>query len=155
MTARPSLASIAEAVARKPRKPRDGNAEARVQARNQRPVYSWVALELPLPPSVNALTFNRKGGRSKTESYDAWLIEAGVLLNQQKPGRIVGPYSLMAAFARPNKSSDLANREKALSDLLVKHGVIEDDRFAESISLRWDHLVPSGAVYVTLREYRQ
>jgi len=39
---------------------------------------------------------------------------------------------------RPDKRRrDLANLEKAISDLLVDHKVIEDDSLIESLSMEW------------------
>lgn len=132
MTARPSIASIAKSLLVTPR-----------------PAASFVALDLPLPPSANALFFNRTGGRAKTKQYYEWLHDAGWALIQQKPGRIAGAYQFIAGFERVNKRSDLSNRCKALEDLLVKHGVIEDDSLAESITLYW--LEGQKGVRVTIR----
>lgn len=61
MTARPSLASIAEAVSRKPRKPRDGNAEARVQA-------ACIAFVRAVAPDCLVFAVPNGGLRSKSEA---------------------------------------------------------------------------------------
>jgi crossover junction endodeoxyribonuclease RusA len=95
-----------------------------------------VILDLPVPPSVNSLYRNLAGrGRVKTARYKSWTVEAGLLLRSQRPRRIKGPYALVIAV--PVKIvPDLGNLEKAVSDLLVAHQVVEDDRHAHSISLR-------------------
>lgn len=130
MTARPSIRAITNNL-----------------AAIQRPVAESVTLWLPMPPSTNALTFNKPGGgRAKTKEYDRWLLDAGWLLVDQKPGRIDGPYTLRADFCRPpgRPRKDLGNYEKAVSDLLVKHGVVLDDAFADRIELAWADLDEPG-----------
>lgn len=104
-----------------------------------------VILDLPSPPPLSALYRNARGpGRVKTRRYEDWQLEAGWELVAQldppdDPDRIVGHYVLTIAMQRPDKRRrDLDNCIKALSDLLVKHGVIEDDSFATEIILRWE-----------------
>jgi crossover junction endodeoxyribonuclease RusA len=107
-------------------------ADARTEARR-------VELSLPFPPSVNALFFNVPGrGRVKTDTYTGWENEAAWLLASQKPGRIVGDYEIEITAFRPDKRRrDLGNLEKGISDLLVSQRVIQDDRFAQKITLQW------------------
>lgn len=81
---------------------------------------------LPFPPSVNGLFFNRKGGRTKTVQYALWQRQAGWELKLQKQKPIKGPVGLMYTY-QDNRKADLGNLEKPVSDLLVKHGLIEDD----------------------------
>ena len=108
-----------------------------------------VEIDLPMPPSVNALFANKPGkGRIKTKAYKAWLEEAGLILNCQRPGRIAGRYSIHIQVRRLPKMSDLANREKATSDLLVKHGVIEDDSLAERVMIEWSDSILGARVFV-------
>ena len=85
--------------------------------------------KLPLPPSVNGLYSNAPGiGRVKSKAYKAWEVEAGLRLNLQRPIRLTGPVALTMVASRPDKRRrDLMNLEKATSDLLVKHQIIEDD----------------------------
>lgn len=86
-------------------------------------------ITIPLPPSLNASYANAKKGRTKTAKAYAWEQLAGYLLNPQKPeamitGEIGVVYSI---YYKDRRKNDIANREKLTSDLLVKHGVIEDD----------------------------
>ena len=99
-------------------------------------VREVVTIDLPVPPSMNGLYFNRAGGgRAKTEDYTNWLTEAGWRLQGQRPGRVSGPYS--ADLELPaNVRGDVSNRFTAASDLLVKHGVVDDDRFEQDIRVR-------------------
>ena len=116
-----------------------------------RRVVDEIEITLPMPPSANRLTRNDDmRGRVKTPEYREWINEAGKRLLQQRPGRIVGYYKIHFQFPRPSRAIrlDLGNREKAASDLLVKHHVISDDSLAEGISLSWGP--PGSDVLVTL-----
>lgn len=104
-----------------------------------------IELRLPSPPSANHLYANAaSGGRFKTEEYEAWLDEAGWRLQEQRPGRIAGPYEIEVQVARPHgkRRADLDNKIKGVSDLLVKHRVLVDDSLAEKITLSW---LPAGS----------
>lgn len=98
-----------------------------------------VEISLPFPPSVNGLFFNAKGaGRVKTQLYNGWISGAGWSLAAQRPRGIIGAYEIEITAYRPDKRRrDLGNLEKAISDLLVSHGVVEDDSLAEKITLQW------------------
>ncbi len=111
-----------------------------------------VTINLPLPPSVNGLFANvskerrekaaAKGkklpGRVRTERYRVWANAAGWELKTQKPGHVEGPYVMALEMRRSDKNKmDLGNTLKAIEDLLVDHGVIEDDGLAERIHLGW------------------
>lgn len=97
-----------------------------------------VTLTLPLPPSTNNLFRNvNRHGRVRTDAYKAWADEAGWALKMQRPTPIEGAVSISITVHRVSKSSDLDNRAKAVLDLLVTHGVIEDDNLVEELSLRW------------------
>jgi Holliday junction resolvase RusA-like endonuclease len=114
-----------------------------------------VELALPMPPSANELYANggAHGGRIKSEIYAEWTTRAGWTLLAQKPGRIVGKYEMELQVARPAKHirADVCNREKAVSDLLVKHRVLQDDSLAERVTIEWaDHI---EGVRVVLRKF--
>jgi crossover junction endodeoxyribonuclease RusA len=97
-----------------------------------------IELSLPFPPTTNNLYANGKKGRYRTPTYDAWLKEAGWALNIQRPGSIEGQYRLTITAQRPDRRArDVDNLIKPLSDLLKKHGVIEDDSKALSVSAEW------------------
>ena len=87
------------------------------------------AARLPMPPSANNLfaTFTPKGGgkqrRVISAEYKAWKKAAGIILLAQwrlagKP-RITAPYEVHIQL-NLNHQSDIANREKAITDLLVQ-----------------------------------
>lgn len=88
---------------------------------------------LPFPPSSNGLFRNnsRGGKRPRTKAYLEWITEAGWSLNIQRVIPVRGPvkllYELQNDARGPNKLWDYMNREKAVTDLLVEHGIIEAD----------------------------
>ncbi|MCK1479306.1 RusA family crossover junction endodeoxyribonuclease [Bradyrhizobium sp. 197] len=97
---------------------------------------------LPLPPSVNGLFANsRNGGRFRTQRYDSWIHEAGAEIMRQRPAKYVGPVILSYEVQEPagKRKFDLGNREKALTDLLVSHGIIQadDNTIVREIKLKW------------------
>lgn len=122
---------------------------------------SRVKIVIPTPPSVNELTRNRTSeeiarakalgkpvrGRKRTARYLTWLAGAGAMLNAQKPGKVIGPYTLSLIVPR-NKRRDVSNYEKAVSDLLQTHGVIENDKLAEWIIIGWSDTGDRDAVVI-------
>lgn len=95
---------------------------------------------LPMPPSVNGLYADRPGGRRKTKKYKAWIEEAGWMIQTQadRHHRHTGKVTLLLQVRRPdNRRRDLANLEKATSDLLVRHGILADDSLIERSHLEW------------------
>ena len=84
-------------------------------------------VHLPKPPSSNGLFLNlKRGGRAKTEQYKAWIAWAGHELNRQASEKVSGPIRVRIIVDKGR--ADLANLEKATTDLLVRHKLIDDDR---------------------------
>ena len=102
-----------------------------------------VVIELPMVPSSNHLFLTLAGnkGRAKTAEYRAWIKEAGTRLALQRPPCVKGRVRLLIEVSEHEvpASADVANREKAATDLLVSMGVIEGDskRYVREITLRW------------------
>jgi Holliday junction resolvase RusA-like endonuclease len=95
-------------------------------------------LELPAPPSTNALFRNRKGGgRVETEAYRDWKGHAGWRLREQRPRSVRGPVLVVFNIERTSEFADVDNRLKATLDLLVRHDVIDDDRHVSGIAVAW------------------
>ncbi len=94
---------------------------------------------LPWPPSLNNMFLNVRGkGRVRSENYRKWATEAGWLLKSQKPHKFNEPVRVRVELNPPNaRAFDLDNRNKALLDLLVEHGVIHDDsnRWVRGVSV--------------------
>lgn len=97
-------------------------------------------IRLPMPPSLNnAYPTNKQGRRYKSPRLVAWEQEAWYALLAQKPPKIKGPVRLEYLYNEDETKADLGNLEKIPTDLLVKHGVIEDDRksIVRDIRKRW------------------
>jgi len=83
---------------------------------------------LPKPPSINHI-YGRNGNRTYiTNAGQAWITEAGYQLNIQYKRRKpiteeVAFYIKLYICGR----GDIDNYNKALFDLFIKQGVIEDD----------------------------
>lgn len=90
-------------------------------------------LTLPVAPSTNHLFFNVPGrGRIKSTEYNRWFCDAGVMLKAQNPEHVPGAVEITIRIPEKTRG-DLDNRIKGPLDLLVKHGVIDDDRFVRGI----------------------
>lgn len=108
---------------------------AKVPARRQVD-YQYVTVDCP--PSANQLFANVAGkGRVKTRAYREWRERAAWQIETQRPGRIVGPYSLKLIIRRASLRRDLGNFEKPLSDLIVSCGLVDDDRHCERLEICW------------------
>lgn len=111
-----------------------------------------VVINLPLPPTTNNLFAGTGKRRYRTSEYNAWIKEAGWRLNTQRPLQTRGAVSLLIEVEEPKtaRHTDLANREKACTDLLVKHLVIQgdDQRYVRELNMRWADI---QGVRVTIR----
>lgn len=113
-----------------------------------------VSFCLPMPPSVNGLWANSKSGkgRYRTQHYQDWIDTAGLVLNRIKPGKVMGKVTLNYLFEEPRtkRPTDLGNREKATTDLLVTHGIIEgdDQTIVRRINMAWSSQVTG--VHITI-----
>lgn len=96
---------------------------------------------LPVPPSVNSMFVNVPGkGRIKSKDYKKWISEAGWLLKAARVRPVTGRVEIALVIAEPKReTSDLDNRTKACLDLLVEHGIIEDDssKYVRKITQSW------------------
>jgi Holliday junction resolvase RusA-like endonuclease len=107
---------------------------------------SNVVITLPFPVPLYDLFRNAKGpGRAKTKRYETWRRAAGWDLERQKPPSVTGPVALEIAIGKPlNKNGtenkrkrDLSNLVKGVEDILVDHGVIQDDSLIHDLRVRW------------------
>jgi crossover junction endodeoxyribonuclease RusA len=97
-------------------------------------------LTLPtLPPPLSACFTNvRRNGRAATPRYTKWVIEALHAVQEQRVYGVNGIVSVVYQFRRPDRRPrDLGNLEKAVSDLLVKAGLIEDDSLIIDLRMLW------------------
>jgi crossover junction endodeoxyribonuclease RusA len=109
-----------------------------------------IRIHLPFPPSVNALYGNggSKRGRHKTKGYEDWIrLASANIKDAHRQG--LGPYSISICLEAPDKRGrDIGNLEKAVSDLLVMHGVIKDDRYCQRLLMTWGTGLPSPCVVI-------
>jgi hypothetical protein len=107
------------------------------------PAFS-LTIELPLPPSANALFANAAKGRVRTKEYNAWLNEARwhVLTTWRNAGKPVAPDDVpMMVHLRVGldaRKRDAGNCLKAVEDVLVKELPIPDDRWNDRILIERD-----------------
>ena len=114
----------------------------RIASITQALTMSPFLLRLPIPPSVNEMYYNRKGGkgrgRIKTAKYRKWIAEADKWYLEQKKNiqRVTGPYEL--SIKLPKIRGDLSNRIKIAEDYLVSREITSDDRYNRKISIEID-----------------
>jgi crossover junction endodeoxyribonuclease RusA len=96
-------------------------------------------IELPFPPSTNAIWRAVNGRNIKSKPYRVWEREAGTELLTQNPDKHEGPVNITMTFGLPDKRRrDIDNLAKPVNDLLVKHQVIQRDdvAFLRSLTLK-------------------
>jgi Holliday junction resolvase RusA-like endonuclease len=104
------------------------------------------------PPGVNNLYTNVPGvGRVLSTKARAWREHAGYQLNRQRPSSFAGPVKIDLAIEDKGRF-DLDGCAKIVIDLLVTHGVIEEDnrKIVRDIHLYWDASIAGCRVRVML-----
>ena len=110
-----------------------------------------IKIILPFPPSVNRLWRTTKtGGMYSSKNYMEWKkLAEWAVAGQVKGKKITGEYTLEIVAVKPDKRRrDLGNLEKAVSDLLQKVKVIEDDYLCQDIHLRWAESGPECLILI-------
>ena len=76
-------------------------------------------------------------------------------LNTQKIKPIDGPVEVVYEYGRfkDKRRRDLANREKACSDLLVVAYAMGDDSNIQKLTLMWSDEVSTGSVRATIKRW--
>lgn len=95
-----------------------------------------------LPPPISACFTNAKHGKGRvpTSRYKTWTETSLWEIKSQKPRSFTGEVSVSIGLVSPDKRHrDAGNLDKALSDVLVKAGVIVDDsnRYVRRLSYEW------------------
>jgi len=112
-----------------------------------------MTFDLPMPPSVNACfaTDFRTKRRFASKAYTAWKAEAGEKLMAQYAAygapAVHRPIALNIRLGL-NYQSDIANREKPLTDLLVAKLDMADDRYIERIVIERDQSITGVLVTI-------
>lgn len=115
-----------------------------------------IRIVLPFPPSVNRLWRATKGGGVyRSKEYKDWQTHAEWAVAGQVKGQFIkGEYEITITAVKPDKRRrDLGNLEKAVSDLLQKTGVIEDDYLCQRIQISWAKTGPE--CLITLKSYKE
>lgn len=85
-------------------------------------------------PSANNLFVNRRGGRARSPEYLQWQNDAGWLIKARQPRATKGPVAILIE-APVNRKRDIDNIQKPVIDLLVKLGLIDDDRWVDDLRI--------------------
>ncbi|RVT93716.1 hypothetical protein [Sphingomonas crocodyli] len=98
------------------------------------------AVTLPMPPALSALTNNvPKRGRVKSKPYKAWQEGASAVLRaawRAQGSPKFEPHLIVTYHLGLNYTGDIANREKALTDLLVQTiPNFPDDRWIDRMEI--------------------
>jgi len=107
------------------------------------------AIDLPLSPSTNNLFANRPGqrGRFPTARYKTWLQAAGWDVKAAGAIKVSGEIAVTISIPH-DYTSDADNRIKAVLDLLVRHELIDDDRYVVDLRVVKDRAVPKKRCWV-------
>lgn len=97
-----------------------------------------IKLHVPLPPSLNSL-YPGTVRRHKSKKYVEWIKLANMMLDKQHTAvTFVAPVQVTYRLGKPDKRNrDLANLEKAPSDLLVARGILADDSLIHRLVMEW------------------
>lgn len=104
---------------------------------------------LPLPPSINnafvQFTQGRVTRRVKSKDYAKWQKDAVSHLIETAAPVTASRYSVNIDLGI-NYQSDIDNRVKPILDALVKAGMISDDRYIDTITVRRDQSIEGCVV---------
>ena len=119
-----------------------------------------LCIDMPLPPSVNALFANAKGGRIKTPAYKKWIEEARwhVMIAWRQAGKpewpAETPMSIRIELGIEGRKRDAGNCNKAIEDLLVANLPMPDDCWNDRILIERRDDIP-GIARVTVAALEQ
>ena len=111
---------------------------------------SFELASLPVPPSLNNMYANKRGGgRRISERYASWKADASTRVMAARRPR--GPMAERAEIEirihpvrRGNVRDDITNRIKPLEDLLVNAGILADDSIVAKCTIERDPSLPPG-----------
>src|SRR5512147_2723677 len=87
-----------------------------------------ISLNLPWPPSVNAIWRKNKRSVYRSSKYVSWIKQASWIAKLGKHQPIKGEFSATIILNPPDKRRiDIDNRVKVLLDLAQKVSLIDDD----------------------------
>lgn len=93
---------------------------------------------IDMPPSLNGIFTNRRGGRAKTTAYKRWKDVASWQVKLQHDGDpLEGPASVTMSMPRPRSNADIDNRIKPVLDALEAGGALGNDKQVTSVCAAW------------------
>lgn len=112
-----------------------------------------MTFDLPMPPSVNALFSTNWSTKRRfiSKAYEQWIPGAKEALERQYAAYGSPPvHKPVALHIRLgiNYQSDIANREKAITDLLVATLDMPDDRYIDRLVIERDQNVTGAVVTI-------
>lgn len=122
------------------------------------PLKPHFSIELPVPPSTNALHVDGgKRGRKKSKAYEEWLYRAGFKINAKvrrdgHPGAETTPYVIIEV-QKPRADRDIDNTVKAIFDILVKHRIMVDDCNVPAFQACWSAKPADGECIARIAVY--
>lgn len=86
---------------------------------------------------IKPLSVNKcwAGRRFKTPEYKQFEKDLSILIKEKKLKKFKGEVEIDIFFRFKNKLSDIDNCVKPILDILVKNGIIEDDRMIRALFL--------------------
>lgn len=100
---------------------------------------------MPIPPSANNAYKNVNGYRARTKEHNEWIKNADDELRLQRPKPFVGRAIVYIDVGEQDAhaSSDVANREKLVTDRLVHWGILKGDsmKYVKGVFIQWDEEV--------------
>jgi Holliday junction resolvase RusA-like endonuclease len=110
--------------------------------------YSYA---MPVPPSLNNIYENKRGGgRRKSDDYKDWCERCDLELACQKPVYFNDRVDVSIYLPEPRRASDIDNRIKPLLDSLQRVGVIKNDnnKYVRSVRAAWSREVREARVNI-------
>lgn len=94
---------------------------------------------IPTPPSTNNLFFNAGKRRVRTQKYNNWIDRAAPHVEGWKWAGSYPVAITITVLEKARANRDIANYEKAVTDLLVSQGVIKGDSVKYVTSMRIEY----------------
>jgi len=111
------------------------------------PAQSKLTIEIPTPPGLNHAYVNSVGhGRHKSPATKKFYADATAALATLGKRFDAETYRAHIVVTREHPRADIDGRAKLALDVLVKCGIIPDDRFCEKLVIEWRYQGPPGAV---------
>ena len=113
------------------------------------PAEKRISVEIPTPPGLNNAYVNTGGnGRRKSPKLKAFYADATAQLANYGKRLDAETYRATILVTRESALSDIDGRGKFALDLLVKCGIIPDDRHCEKVTIEWRYLHAPGTTVV-------